>query len=52
VGIIGEIHPQVLENWKLEDPVAAMELDLSQLFRMHKESAGEAPKQPTSERAN
>ena len=52
VGIIGEIHPQVLENWKLEDPVAAMELDLSQLFMIHKESAGEAPKQPTSERAN
>jgi phenylalanyl-tRNA synthetase beta chain len=52
VGIIGEIHPQVLENWKLEDPVAAMELDLTQLFRMQEESAGEAPKPPTSERAN
>jgi phenylalanyl-tRNA synthetase beta chain len=32
VGIIGEIHPQVIENWKLEDPVAAMELDLDRLF--------------------
>jgi phenylalanyl-tRNA synthetase beta chain len=34
VGIIGEIHPQVIENWKLEDPVAAMELDLDRLFEM------------------
>lgn len=34
VGIIGEIHPQVIENWKLEDPVAAMELDLDRLFQM------------------
>ncbi|MEM5766313.1 MAG: phenylalanine--tRNA ligase subunit beta [Candidatus Aenigmatarchaeota archaeon] len=29
VGIIGEIHPSVLENWKLDMPVAAFELDLS-----------------------
>ncbi len=28
VGIIGEMHPQVLENWKLEVPVAAFEVDL------------------------
>ncbi len=34
VGLIGEIHPQVIENWKLEDPVAAMELDLDLLFQM------------------
>ena len=32
VGIIGEVHPQVLENWKLEDPVVALELDVEQLF--------------------
>jgi phenylalanyl-tRNA synthetase beta chain len=36
VGIIGEVHPQVLENWRLEDPVAAMELDLDQLFQLQK----------------
>ncbi|MEM5855578.1 MAG: phenylalanine--tRNA ligase subunit beta, partial [Candidatus Aenigmatarchaeota archaeon] len=29
VGIIGEIHPSVLENWKMEMPVAAFEIDLS-----------------------
>jgi phenylalanyl-tRNA synthetase beta chain len=30
-GIIGEIHPQVLKNWKLENPVAILELDLKKL---------------------
>ena len=29
VGVIGEISPQVLENWKLEMPVAAFEVDLT-----------------------
>ncbi|MEM5773253.1 MAG: phenylalanine--tRNA ligase subunit beta [Candidatus Aenigmatarchaeota archaeon] len=29
IGIIGEIHPSVLENWKLEMPIAAFEVDLS-----------------------
>ena len=31
VGIIGEIHPQVIENWKIQNPVAAMELGLDKL---------------------
>jgi len=52
VGVIGEVHPQVIENWKMENPIAAMELDLDQLFNMRYENAGEAPKPPTSERAN
>jgi len=52
VGVIGEVHPQVIENWRLENPIAAMELDLDQLFKMRHENAGEAPKPPTSERAN
>jgi phenylalanyl-tRNA synthetase beta chain len=52
VGVIGEIHPQVIENWKLENPIAAMELDLDQLFKMQYVNAGEAPEPPTSERAN
>lgn len=44
VGTIGEVHPQVIENWKLEHPVTAMELDLTKLFTIHKrENAGEAP---------
>ncbi len=32
IGYLGEIHPQVLSNWGLEMPVAAMELNLSELF--------------------
>jgi len=34
VGIIGEVSPQVIENWKIQNPVAAMELELDKLFRM------------------
>ena len=34
VGIVGELHPQVLENWKLEMPVAAFELNLEKIFGM------------------
>ncbi len=52
VGVIGEVHPRVIENWKLENPIAAMELDLDQLFEIQHEKAGESPEQPTSERAN
>jgi phenylalanyl-tRNA synthetase beta chain len=28
VGIVGEIHPLVLENWKIENPVAGFELSI------------------------
>jgi len=28
VAVIGEIHPQVLRNWELDQPVTALELDL------------------------
>jgi len=31
IGFIGEIHPSVLENWKLEMPVAAFEIDVESL---------------------
>lgn len=34
VGIIGEVSPQVIENWKIQNPVAAMELELDKLFRL------------------
>ncbi len=33
IGIIGEIHPQVLENWNLEKPVVAFELNAEEIFR-------------------
>ncbi|NJE06427.1 phenylalanine--tRNA ligase subunit beta [Thermococcus sp. M36] len=32
IGIIGEIHPEVLENWGIEMPVAAFELFLGPLY--------------------
>jgi phenylalanyl-tRNA synthetase beta chain len=31
VGMVGEIHPGVLQNWDLEKPVAAFELDVDAL---------------------
>ncbi|MBC7131323.1 phenylalanine--tRNA ligase subunit beta, partial [Candidatus Bathyarchaeota archaeon] len=31
IGIMGEIHPQVLNNFELENPVAALEIDLETL---------------------
>jgi len=33
IGLIGEIHPQVLQNWGLENPAAASEIDLSKIWR-------------------
>ena len=33
VGFIGEIHPQVLNNWKLENPTIGFELDISEIFQ-------------------
>jgi phenylalanyl-tRNA synthetase beta chain len=50
IGIVGEIHPQVIENWNIENPVTAMELDISKLSTLH--DAGAALQPPTSERAN
>lgn len=32
IGIIGEIHPLVLNSWKLEKPVAAFELSISDMI--------------------
>ncbi|MBS7650147.1 MAG: phenylalanine--tRNA ligase subunit beta [Candidatus Bathyarchaeia archaeon] len=31
IGFLGEVHPQVLENFGIENPVAAFELDISSL---------------------
>lgn len=36
IAYIGEIHPQVLENWQLEFPVSAFEINLSELFGLMK----------------
>ena len=32
IGIIGEIHPEILENWGIEMPCAAGEIDLDFLI--------------------
>ncbi len=34
VGFIGEVHPQVLENFSLEMPTSALEIDLIELFKL------------------
>ena len=34
IAYIGEISPIVLQNWKLENPVTAFELNLSELYRL------------------
>jgi len=31
VGFIGELHPQILQNWNLENPAAAFEITLNKL---------------------
>ncbi|MCS7120522.1 MAG: phenylalanine--tRNA ligase subunit beta [Nitrososphaerota archaeon] len=38
-GIIGEIHPQVLWNWNLENPSAAFEINIDKL-RKHLKTSG------------
>ena len=32
IGLIGEISPQVIENWKLENPAAAFEINLQKIL--------------------
>ena len=34
VAYIGEIHPSVLDNFELENPVVGFELNLSELFEL------------------
>jgi phenylalanyl-tRNA synthetase beta chain len=36
IAYIGEVHPQVLSNWTIDMPVAALEINITELFRaMH-----------------
>jgi phenylalanyl-tRNA synthetase beta chain len=32
IGLIGEIHPKILKNWKIKMPVALFELELDKIF--------------------
>ena len=36
VGLIGEVHPKVLQSWGLENPVAAFELNMSKLGKLRR----------------
>jgi phenylalanyl-tRNA synthetase beta chain len=36
VGMIGEVHPQVLQNWTLENPVAAFELNMHKINKIQR----------------
>jgi phenylalanyl-tRNA synthetase beta chain len=33
VGVLGEVHPLVLESWKLENPVAAFEINVHEIVK-------------------
>jgi phenylalanyl-tRNA synthetase beta chain len=33
IGILGEIHPKILKNWKIKMPVSILELDLKDVFK-------------------
>ena len=34
IGVLGELHPKVLESWTLENPVAAFELDIEKIIKI------------------
>ena len=34
LGMLGEIHPKVLNNFKIEMPVAALQLNITKLFNL------------------
>jgi len=36
VGVLGEINPKVLEGWKLENPMAAIELDVDEIIKIRR----------------
>lgn len=41
LGIVGEVHPAVLENWKIENPVAAFEVEVD-ILQKQKPAANSA----------
>jgi len=36
IGVIGEVHPEVLERWQITMPVVAFDVNLSQLATLGK----------------
>lgn len=45
VGVFGEVHPQVLENWAITVPCFGGELDLEELMALTPQDSKKAPKQ-------
>ncbi|MGV8171879.1 MAG: phenylalanine--tRNA ligase subunit beta [Candidatus Woesearchaeota archaeon] len=41
IAYIGEIHPQVLSNWTIDMPVAVLEINVTELFRLLYHTGGE-----------
>jgi phenylalanyl-tRNA synthetase beta chain len=37
IGVMGEIHPQVLENWSIQQPAAAVEIHLDAILETDSE---------------
>ena len=33
IGLIGEVHPKILKNWKIRMPVALFEINLEEIFK-------------------
>ena len=33
IGLIGEVHPRILRNWKIKMPVALFEISLEEIFK-------------------
>ena len=36
IGFIGEIHPKIINNWKLRMPIALFEINLEKIFEKFK----------------
>jgi len=36
IGVIGEIHPKILRNWKIKMPVSLLEIELEGIFEKFK----------------
>ncbi len=34
LGFVGEIHPKILKNWRIKMPVALLEIELEEVFKM------------------
>jgi phenylalanyl-tRNA synthetase beta chain len=34
LGIIGELHPKILTNWSIENPTAALEIDVNEIMKI------------------